>query len=253
MARTKRNPAPRPSASPAGGEPVLAASGVHKTYKDGERILEVLTGVDFEIARGEFVAIVGQSGSGKSTLLHLLGALDRATSGTIQLDGRDYSRCSGPSLARLRGREIGFIYQFHHLLPEFSALENVILPGMIQRRPTPALIERGTELLRRVGLGERLTHRPVKLSGGEQQRVALARALMNDPTLVLADEPTGDLDQKTGREVLDFVLNQTAEEGKSLVIVTHDPEVASRAHRIYALENGKLRPQERAPVSATGD
>ncbi|MDK2972961.1 MAG: lipoprotein-releasing system ATP-binding protein [Candidatus Sumerlaeota bacterium] len=238
MTKTRRG---KPAQSPESSNgAVLRASGVRKSYRDGDRTLEVLRGLDFELHAGEFVAIIGQSGSGKSTLLHILGALDRVTTGTVALNGRDYATLSAAQLDKVRATQIGFIYQFHHLLPEFSALENTFIPGMIQRRPTPALIARATSLLERVGLGERLGHRPVKLSGGEQQRVALARALMNDPAVVLADEPTGDLDQKTGQEVLDFVLSQTAGEGKSLVIVTHDPAIAARANRVYTLENGRL-------------
>ncbi|MBX3730665.1 MAG: ABC transporter ATP-binding protein [Candidatus Sumerlaeia bacterium] len=240
MRKTNTKP-PRPGDQAVPKDPhVLRARQVSKSYRDGERTLQVLDGLDFHLAAGEFVSIVGQSGSGKSTLLHLLGALDRATSGEISLCGRDFATLSAAELDQVRATRIGFIYQFHHLLPEFSALENVFLPGMIQRRPTPELIARATHLLQCVGLGERLTHRPVKLSGGEQQRVALARALMNDPAVVLADEPTGDLDQKTGREVLDFVLEHTAGEGRSLVIVTHDPAIAARADRTYTLQNGRL-------------
>lgn len=242
MSRKLEEPQKTRSGAPGEGErPVLEARKVRKVYRDGERTLEVLTGTDFRIHSSEYVAIVGQSGSGKSTLLHLLGALDRATSGDILLDGTNYAGLSVQALAHVRSEKIGFIYQFHHLLPEFSALENVFIPGMIRRQATPALIQRATHLLENVGLGKRLHHRPTKLSGGEQQRVALARAIMNDPLIVLADEPTGDLDQKTGREVLDFVLGQTVGLGKSLVIVTHDLEIAARAQRVYHLENGRLR------------
>jgi len=238
--RPTSSPQPRSSSTAENNGILLAARQVTKSYRDGERTLDVLKGADFHIHRGEYVAIVGQSGSGKSTMLHLLGALDRPTSGTISLDDQPYESLNSRQLARLRATRVGFIYQFHHLLPEFTALENVFLPGMVARRPTPVIIERATAMLQKVGLGERLYHRPVKLSGGEQQRVALARALMNDPVLVLADEPTGDLDQKTGREVMDFVLGQTVAEGRSLVIVTHDPEVAARANRVYSLEGGQL-------------
>lgn len=221
---------------------LLQATGVQKTYHDGERILEVLAGADITVRRGEFVSIVGQSGSGKSTLLHILGALDRPTAGEITFEGQSYMKLSSNALARLRASRIGFIYQFHHLLPEFTALENVYLPGMINRRPTNEIVDKAAESLTRVGLGDRLEHRPPKLSGGEQQRVALARAIMNDPLLVLADEPTGDLDQKTGREVLEYVLGQTVGAGRSLVVVTHDPQIAARADRQYRLEAGRLRP-----------
>ncbi len=224
---------------------LLDARGIHKSYRDGERTLNVLTGADFHVKRGESVAIVGRSGAGKSTLLHLLGALDQPSEGEIMLDGEDFSKLGSAALAHIRSQKVGFIYQFHHLLPEFSALENVLLPGMINRQPTAYLTQRARQLLENVGLAERTEHRPTKLSGGEQQRVALARALMNNPLLVLADEPTGDLDQKTGREVMDFVLGQTVGEGRSLVIVTHDPAVAARTNRTYQLENGKLIEAER--------
>lgn len=224
----------------AASEVLLDVKDVTRTYKDGERTLQVLRGVNLTVRRGEFLAIVGASGSGKSTLMHLMGALDRPTTGSVSLEGVRYDTLGAGELARVRGRSVGFIYQFHHLLPDFTALENVYLPAMIQRRPTAFLIDRATELLGRVGLAERLTHRPQKLSGGEQQRVALARALMNDPALVLADEPTGDLDQKTGRVVLDVMLAETTGRGKSLVIVTHDPEVAARADRRLRLDSGQL-------------
>ncbi len=221
-------------------DPLLEARNVRKTYRDGERTLEVLRGASLTLGRGEYVSIVGQSGSGKSTLLHLLGALDKATEGEISLEGQPYASLSNSRLNRVRMEKVGFIYQFHHLLPEFNALENTFLPGMIGRRSTAALIERARDLLTRMGLGERLEHRPSRLSGGEQQRVALARALMNDPLVILADEPTGDLDQKTGQEVMDFVLSETVGQGKSLVIVTHDPAIAARASRSYRLESGQL-------------
>lgn len=221
-------------------ELLLRAQNVHKTYRDGERTLEVLRGASMTINRAEYVSIVGQSGSGKSTLLHILGALDMASQGDVTLEGKSYASLGSAQLNRTRMEKVGFIYQFHHLLPEFNALENTFLPGMIARNSTAALIERARDLLTRMGLAERLEHRPSRLSGGEQQRVALARALMNDPLLILADEPTGDLDQKTGQEVMDFVLQETVGQGKSLVIVTHDPAIAARAHRSYRLESGQL-------------
>ncbi|MDX2175018.1 MAG: ABC transporter ATP-binding protein [Candidatus Sumerlaeia bacterium] len=224
---------------------IVSARKIAKTYIDGERRLEVLRGVDLDIAAGECVAIIGRSGSGKSTLLHILGALDRATSGEVLFNGVDITRERESRLARLRAESVGFIYQFHHLLPEFSAVENVVLPGMILGKPQAELVRRAEELLRRVGLAERLHHRPAKLSGGERQRVALARALMNDPLLVLADEPTGDLDQTTGQEVLSFVLETTVASGRSLVLVTHDPAIAARADRRLLLVDGKL---SNAPV-----
>ena len=255
---------------------LLAAKGVKKDYQSGSRSIEVLKGVNLEISKGEACAIVGASGAGKSTLLHLLGALDRPTKGAISLDGMDFSSMNGEALAMLRNRRIGFIYQFHHLLPEFTALENVMIPGMIrigsQERgknmlsslskmfyprnivsslmsllyPTPNLAalrnlkEQAEKLLCDVGLGERMTHRPAKLSGGEQQRVALARALINDPDLVLADEPTGNLDLATGDMVFDVILERTVKSGKTLILVTHNPDIAARVGAIYHLKNGVL-------------
>jgi len=255
---------------------LLSAKGVKKDYKSGARTLQVLRGVNMEVSRGEAAAIVGASGVGKSTLLHLLGALDRPTKGAILLDGMDLSSLNGESLAQLRNRRIGFIYQFHHLLPEFTALENVMIPGMIQigrpklgenivahlwnmfyprniasslmslLYPTPklhalkSLREQAEKLLADVGLGERMTHRPAKLSGGEQQRVALARALINDPDLVLADEPTGNLDLATGDVMFDVILERTVKSGKTLILVTHNPDIAARLGAIYHLKNGVL-------------
>lgn len=238
--------APATPAAPATSsrrEVMLLARGISKTYRDGDRILEVLRGVDLTVHRGEAVAIIGSSGAGKSTLLHILGALDRPTHGEITLDGQMYSRQGDKQLAALRARHVGFIYQFHHLLPEFSALENVLVPGLILEMRYGEMIERASRLLRAVGLGERLDHRPARLSGGEQQRVALARALMNNPSLVLADEPTGDLDHETGQAVIDLIWKETVGCERSFIIVTHDPQIARRANRIYCLENGRLRPE----------
>ncbi len=225
--------------------PILQASGLVREYLDGERRLRVLTGVDLEVRKGEFISIAGQSGSGKSTLLHLLGALDRASAGEVRLNGQDYRKLSDRQLARLRSEQIGFVYQFHHLLPEFTALENVLMPGLIQQRPQAEVVRRAEELLRSVGLGERMTHRPAKLSGGEQQRVALARALQNNPAIVLADEPTGNLDSETSRNVLEFLIEMTAGQGRSLVMVTHDASIAAQADRCFLLRDGKLQGQEK--------
>lgn len=219
---------------------ILRARGVTKEYIDGERRLSVLGGVDIDVQEGEFVSIIGQSGSGKSTLLHILGALDRATAGDVQLGGFDYAKLSNADLAMLRSIQVGFVYQFHHLLPEFTALENVMIPGMIARVSPSHAAMRATELLTKVGLAERLHHRPTKLSGGEQQRVALARALMNNPAVILADEPTGNLDVQTSGEVLDFLIQITVGEGKSLVMVTHDPQISARANRCFQLTGGRL-------------
>lgn len=232
-------------------QPTLEARGVAREYLDGERRLRVLDGVDMEVREGEFISIVGQSGSGKSTLLHLLGALDRASEGSVCMKGQDYAKMTDRQLARLRSDQIGFIYQFHHLLPEFTALENVLIPGMIQRRPQPDVVRRAEELLRSVGLEDRMTHRPTRLSGGEQQRVALARALQNNPAVVLADEPTGNLDAETSRDVLEFLIKMTTGQGRSLVMVTHDASIAARADRCLALTRGRLD-QAKDPRAAAG-
>lgn len=223
---------------------VLSATNVTKDYFDGTRVLQVLRNAELQVRRGETISIVGASGAGKSTLLHLLGALDLATSGSIVLNGRDYQALNEAQLADMRNRSIGFVFQFHHLLSEFTALENVIIPGMILRRPRRELEERAVQLLQSLGLGERMTHRPTKLSGGEQQRVALARALMNDPDLILADEPTGNLDSESADVVIDLLWRNTRERGKSLVIVTHEPEIARRADRCLRLKEGRLQVEE---------
>lgn len=219
---------------------VLEAIEVKKNFSDAHRVLEVLKGVNLCVQKGESIAIAGVSGAGKSTLLHLLGALDRPSAGTIILAGHNYNDLKDKELAQIRNRRVGFIFQFHHLLAEFSALENVMIPSLINGSPREEVTKRAKLLLEEVGLGERLNHRPAKLSGGEQQRVALTRALVNDPDIVLADEPTGDLDLNTGAEMINLIWAHTVERGKSLVIVTHDPEIASKAHRIYRLHNGIL-------------
>ena len=219
---------------------VLEAIEVKKNFSDAHRVLEVLKGVNLCVQKGESIAIAGVSGAGKSTLLHLLGALDRPSAGTIILAGHNYNDLKDKELAQIRNRRVGFIFQFHHLLAEFSALENVMIPSLINGSPREEVTKRAKLLLEEVGLGERLNHRPAKLSGGEQQRVAMTRALVNDPDIVLADEPTGDLDLNTGAEMINLIWAHTVERGKSLVIVTHDPEIASKAHRIYRLHNGIL-------------
>jgi lipoprotein-releasing system ATP-binding protein len=226
--------------SDAGNQPLLAARGVHKTYQLGKRSLPVLRGVDLEVQTGEVLALRGASGAGKSTLLHLLGGLDRADSGTIHFAGREVSRLPGAELARFRGRKVGFIFQAYHLLPELDALENVCLAARIARRPLAAVQRRGRELLQRVGLGDRLEHRPLELSGGEQQRVAIARALINDPPLILADEPTGNLDSHTGAEIIALLCSLQTERQATLVIATHDARVAAHARRVLDLEDGKI-------------
>jgi ABC-type lipoprotein export system ATPase subunit len=221
-------------------EPMFAAESVHKSYSLGRRRLEVLRGVDLTVERGEFVALRGASGAGKSTLLHLVGGLDRPDSGRIRVAETDLSTLSQSGLTTFRNRRIGFIFQAYHLLPELDAVENTALPGRMARRPAHEVRELAKSLLTRVGLGDRLEHRPYELSGGEQQRVALARCLINDPELILADEPTGNLDTRTGTEVLELLLSLRAERGTTLVIATHDARVADRAGRVVQLEDGRV-------------
>lgn len=223
------------------GDGVLVeARGISKSYHDGARELEVLRGADLTVRKGEIISIVGASGAGKSTLLHLLGALDRPGAGSILLAGNDLAAMDGKSLASLRAQTIGFIFQFHHLLSEFTALENVMIPGLIRGENQEKLRDLALERLNSLGLEDRLGHRPVKLSGGEQQRVALARALVNDPDLVLADEPTGNLDGATARNVIDLLWDNVRTNNKALVIVTHDPEIAKLADRCLRLVDKKL-------------
>ena len=222
-------------------EPVLAARGLVKRFKSGERVLYVLDGLDFEVAAGESVAIVGDSGVGKSTLLNLLGGLDLPDEGAVAFLGQEKVTPRGGDLSEYRNRHVGFIFQFHHLLPEFTALENVEMPFRIGRRPGdpsgPA-----KEMLVRLGLLDRLTHRPGTLSGGEQQRVAIARALAAGPAVVLADEPTGNLDPATGASVFDLLRELQAERGFALIVATHSGRVANGCDRMLRLTGGRLRP-----------
>ena len=223
--------------------PVLECRGVTRKFREGASLLEVLKGVDLEIAGAERVAIVGASGSGKTTLLQIMGGLDDPSAGQVLVDGRSMANTDEAAKGELRNRYIGFVYQFHHLLPEFSAAENVAMPLLIRRVPKAAALDQAGELLARVGLGERLTHKPGELSGGERQRAAVARALITRPQLVLADEPTGNLDAGNGEHVLQLMLELNQELQTSLVIVTHDHSIAARMDRVLVLENGKLHAQ----------
>ena len=221
-------------------EPILRAQDLHKSYDLGRRLIEVLHGVSLEIGEGEFLSLQGASGTGKSTLLHLLGGLDDPTSGEVFASGQSLSAMSSARLAKWRNDEVGFVFQSYHLLPEFDALENVLLPARMAHANRAESIKRAESLLERVGLAKRMSHLPAELSGGEQQRVALARALINRPQLLLADEPTGNLDSKTGGEVLDLLCELQSEANLTMIIVTHDDKVAKRARRTVQLVDGLI-------------
>jgi lipoprotein-releasing system ATP-binding protein len=241
-----RTAPPSPASAHATGEPILRATALRKSFRMGEATIEVLTHVDLTIRMGEFVAIEGRSGSGKSTLLHLMGALDAPDSGVIQFLGQNLASMSASQRSRVRNREFGFVFQFYHLLPELNVVENVLLSAMVQyswlgfRSNRRKLHARANELLGRFGLGHRLKHRPNQLSGGERQRVAIARALMNQPRVLFTDEPTGNLDAQTGREIMTVLEDLHRRHGQTMVMVTHDRALARTADRVLVLREGRL-------------
>ena len=240
--------------------PLVKIAGLSKSFEHMWRTLEVLTDIDLEIAQGEILSIVGPSGAGKSTLLHCIGTLDLPTKGSIQLSGEELTKMSGARLAAVRNKEIGFVFQFHHLLPEFDALENVMLPGLIQGKRKKDLEKRAQKLLEEVGVAHRATHRPGEMSGGEQQRVAVARALILEPKLILADEPTGNLDSNTGEAVHELFFDNNRSHNTTIVVVTHNPGFAESMPRVVRMKDGTVerddvgtqaRPSDAPAVSAS--
>ena len=224
--------------------PVIEATSVHKVFHQGKLDVTVLNGVDLKISAGESHAILGASGAGKSTLMHLLGGLDQVSDGDIRVMGDPLSKLSEAELGRMRNRHLGFIYQFHHLLPEFSALENIAMPLLIRRQPKQQALLKAQQWVQQVGLEHRAEHKPGELSGGERQRVALARALITEPACLLADEPTGNLDQHTALEMLELMLDLNRQMATALVVVTHDLSVASRMQHRWRMQDGTLSPED---------
>ena len=222
-------------------EAVIQCQNVGKTYDDGSLKVEVLRNIDFQVASGEGIGIIGASGSGKSTLLHILGGLDKPTSGEVKIQGQGLNSLSQVAIGRLRNRHLGFVYQFHHLLPQFSALENVMMPLLVARKSRAEAQAAAAEILEKVGLGSRMTHRPGELSGGERQRAAIARALVTKPDCLLADEPTGNLDRKNATHALEMMLELKRELGTALIVVTHDEQLAKRFDRVLTMDDGSLR------------
>jgi lipoprotein-releasing system ATP-binding protein len=222
---------------------ILETHSLHKYYKSGETLLKVLRGIDFMLYEGEVVSVVGPSGSGKSTFLHLLGGLDSPTEGDVVMDSLNLNNITEEELSSVRNRKIGFIFQFHHLLRDFTALENVMMPLLISGRARGEVREKAAEMLDTMGLSDRAHHRPIELSGGEQQRVAVARALVGSPVMILADEPTGNLDRANGEELHEMIFDVSREKGVSFVIVTHNEKLAKKADRIFRLEDGILQPE----------
>lgn len=226
--------------------PIIDCRNLTKSYRDGNINVDVLSGLDLHVSAGESVAIIGASGSGKSTLLHLVGGLDLPTSGSISLMGQDIAGLTQAKLGALRNRHLGFVYQFHHLLAEFTALENVMMPLLIGKTPKSQAEAQAADMLEKVGLKQRLLHRPTELSGGERQRAAIARALVHRPDCLLADEPTGNLDRRNALNVLDMMLELQNELGTALVVVTHDDDLAARFNRILTMREGRLEPFQAA-------